>query len=151
MVTAKDVPADALIARLAERLKGYSQIKPPEWAMFAKTGVSRERPPDNPDWWYVRAASILRKLYISGEPIGVDTFRTIYGGRKRRGSAPAHFAKGSGSVVRKILQQLEQAGLVRATGKGRVLTPEGRSLIDRVAKEIAAELASQMPELAKYF
>ena len=151
MVTARDVPADRLIARLAARLKNIEQLKPPDWAAFVKTGVFKEKPPSDPDWWYVRAASLLRKLYLADGPIGVGTLRTVYGGRKRNGVAPAHFAKGSGSILRRMLQQLEQAGLVKMTGRGRVLSPKGRSLIDQVAKEIASELAKENPELAKYF
>ncbi len=151
MVTALDVPADRLIKRLAEKLKEYEQIKPPLWAYFAKTGVHKERPPEDPDWWYVRAASMLRKLYKSSEPIGIETFRVIYGGRMNRGVAPERFAKGSGSVVRKILQQLEAAGLVKKIpGKGRVLTPQGRSLLDKTAKEIMEELLKEYPELERY-
>ena len=152
MVTALDVPADALIKRLAEKLKEMDQVKPPTWAYFVKTGVHKEKPPEQSDWWYVRAASILRKLYKSGEPIGVGTFRTIYGGRQNRGSAPEHFRKGSGSIPRKILQQLEAAGLVRKVpGKGRVLTPQGRSLLDKTAREVMEELLDQRPELKRYY
>jgi len=151
MVTARDVPADELIKRLAMRLKNFEQVKPPEWATYAKTGVFKEKPPADPDWWYVRAASLLRKLYLAEGPLGVGTLRTIYGGRKRNGVAPAHFAKGSGSIVRRLLQQLEQAGLVKMTAKGRTLSPKGRSLIDQVAKEIADGLTKENPELAKYF
>lgn len=153
MVHALDVPADMLIRAVARKLKERygDYVKPPTWAFFAKTGVHKEKPPSDPDWWYVRAASMLRKLYKSSEPIGIETFRTIYGGRQNRGSAPEHFRKGSGSVVRKILQQLERAGLVRTIpGKGRVLTPEGRSLLDRTAKEVFEELVRERPDLEIY-
>ncbi len=152
MVTALDVPADLLIKRVAEKLKKeYEQVKPPVWAYFAKTGVHKERPPQDPDWWYMRAASILRKLYKSGQPIGIERFRVIYGGRMNRGVAPERFAKASGAVIRKILQQLEAAGLVRKVpGKGRELTPQGRSLLDRAAKEIMQELVKEYPELERY-
>jgi small subunit ribosomal protein S19e len=153
MVTALDVPADKLIAAVAEKLKSeYSEhIKPTAWAYYAKTGVHKEKPPEDPEWWYVRAASILRKLYKSGEPLGIETLRTIYGGRKNRGSKPEHFYKASGSVIRKILQQLEKAGLVKTLPrKGRVLTPAGRSLLDKTAKEIIEELVKQNPDLAIY-
>ncbi len=152
MVTALEVPADKLIERLALYLKNnVPQVKPPEWAYFVKTGAHKEKPPSDPDWWYYRAASILRKLYKSSEPIGIETFRTIYGGRKNYGSAPEHFVKGSGSIVRKILQQLEQARLVRKVrGKGRILTPQGRALLDRLAFEIMIEIVKEQPELAKY-
>lgn len=151
MVTALEVPADLLIKRVAEKLKKYEQIKPPAWAYFVKTGVHKEKPPEDPDWWYVRAASMLRKMYKSGEPIGIETFRTIYGGRQNRGSAPEHFRKGSGSIVRKILQQLETAGLVvKVPGKGRTLSPAGRSLLDKTAKEILQELVKERKDLEIY-
>ncbi|MEB3779079.1 MAG: 30S ribosomal protein S19e [Desulfurococcales archaeon] len=151
MVNALEVPADLLIKKLAEKLKEYSQITPPQWAYFVKTGVHKEMPPTDPDWWYVRAASMMRKMYKSGEPIGIEKFRTIYGGRQNRGSAPEHFRKSSGSIARKILQQLEAAGLVvKIPGKGRTLTPAGRSLLDRTAKEVAQEYVKVNPALQRY-
>ncbi len=150
MVTVRDVPADLLIERLAKYLKEHKIVNPPHWAMFVKTGSHKERVPDNPDWWYYRAASILRKLYLAEGPIGIETFRVIYGGLKRRGSAPPHFRKAGGCHIRKILQQLEAAGLVQKTPKGRVLTPQGRALLDRIAWEIFKELVKVRPELAKY-
>ncbi|RLG91011.1 MAG: 30S ribosomal protein S19e [Thermoprotei archaeon] len=152
MVTALEVPADKLIEKLVNYLKeNVPEVKPPEWAYFVKTGAHKEKPPQNMDWWYYRAASILRKLYKSSEPIGIETFRTIYGGRKNYGSAPEHFVKGSGSIVRKILQQLEEARLVRKVrGKGRTLTPQGRALLDRLAFEVMIEIVKEKPELAKY-
>jgi small subunit ribosomal protein S19e len=83
--------------------------------------------------------------------VGIETFRTIYGGRQRRGSAPPHRRKGSGSVVRRILQQLEEAGLVeKVPGRGRVLSSKGRSLLDTTAREVMEELVKVRPELAKY-
>jgi len=152
VVTALEVPADKLIEKLAKYLKeNVPRVKPPSWAYFVKTGAHKERLPENPDWWYYRAASILRKLYKSSEPVGIETFRTIYGGRKNYGSAPEHFVKGGGSIIRKILQQLEHERLVKTIrGQGRVLTPQGRALLDRLAFEVLLELAKEKPEMAKY-
>lgn len=152
MVNAKMAPADLLIKRLAEYLKSeVPQVKPPPWASFAKTGTDREHPPLQDDWWYIRAASILRKLYVRGEPVGIESLRVAYGGRKNYGSSPEHFVKGSGSVIRTILQQLEKAGLVeKVERKGRRLTPKGVSLLDKLALEILKELSKTNPELAKY-
>lgn len=153
MVNAIQVPADKLIEKLANYLKeNYKDIiVPPEWATYAKTGVSREHPPLQEDWWYLRAASILRKLYKRKQPVGIESLRVAYGGNKRFGSSPPHFRKGSGAVIRNILKQLEKAGLVvKVTGGGRTISPKGVSLLDRFAKEIMAELAKERPELAKY-
>ncbi len=149
MATVYDVPPDMLIQRVAERLKEMEEIKPPEWAMFVKTGVHKERSPEQEDWWYVRVAAILRKVYVN-QPVGLERLRTAYGGRKNRGVKPEKFRKGSGSIIRKALQQLEKAGLVKKTESGRVVTPEGKSLLDKTAAEIKRELEKEIPALVKY-
>ncbi len=151
MVTAKEVPADALIRRLSEYLKeNVRELRPPLWTPFVKLGVHKENSPGDQDWWYMRAASILRKLAVSEEPVGLNTFSVVYGGLKRRGSAPPHFRRASRNHVRKILQQLERAGLVTRTPRGRVLSPKGQSLLSSIAHEVFAELVRERPELSKY-
>lgn len=151
MVTALEVPADRLIVKLANYLKeNVPEVKPLVWALFVKTGCFKERPPENPDWWYFRAASILRKLYKAGRPVGLSELRREYGGRKNRGSAPERTYRAPGNAIRKILQQLEQAQLVRKTKEGRVLTPQGKALLDRLALEVMLELVKENPELVKY-
>ncbi|HIP62762.1 MAG TPA: 30S ribosomal protein S19e, partial [Archaeoglobus profundus] len=52
--------------------------------------------------------------------------------------------------IRKALQQLEKAGFVKKTPEGRVVTPKGRSFLDKIATEIKKELVKKIPELAKY-
>ncbi len=138
MYDAYSVPGGELVERLAEKLKEFDEIEPPEWANYVKTGRHKERPPEDPNWWYTRVAAVLRRVYMDG-PVGVERLRTYFGGRQDRGSRPERFRKGSGSIVRKALQQLEEAGLVEKTEEGRVVTPEGRSLVDSVAHEIAKE------------
>ena len=135
MTTVFDVDPQKFVNLLKEKLKEIKEIKPPEWMKFVKSGAHRERPPEQKDFWYIRAASVLRRIYIDG-PVGVERLRTYYGGRKRRGRRPPKFRKASGAIIRKILQQLEQAGFVQKTPKGRVITPKGRSFLDKVAKEV---------------
>ena len=115
MVSINDVPADKLNQALVAELKSVKEITPPEWAMFIKTGAHRERPPVEPDWWYIRTASILRTVCKDG-PIGVSKLRSRYGGRRNRGTRPEKFTKGSGAIIRKILQQLQAAGFLETKG-----------------------------------
>lgn len=151
MTTVYDIPANALITRLTEYIKGNIQeVTPPEWAAYVKTGSHVERAPHDLDWWYVRSASMLRKIYLKG-PIGVSRLRKEYGGRKRRGVRPAHFRKAGGAIIRQILQQLEAAGLAAKVDKGgRIISPKGRSLLDALSTQIKRELEREMPELKVY-
>jgi|TARA_B100001964_G_scaffold210824_1_gene245574 small subunit ribosomal protein S19e len=126
------MPINELIDKTAQDLKKIKEIKPPVWANLVKTGVSRERVPVEKDWWYSRTASILRKVHILG-PIGTSKLRTKYGSKKNRGVKPGKFYKSSGNIIRKVLQQLETAGLIikkdKGVHKGRIITAKGKSLL----------------------
>ena len=148
MTTVYDVPADHLIRKVAEELKKRQEIKPPAWAAFAKTGVHKEMPPEDPDWWFTRAAAVLRRVYVDG-PLGVERMRSFYGGNKNRGSKPNAFRKGSGSILRKALQQLEAAGLVIHDKTGRRVSPAGMAFLDNMAQEVLAHPPAPIPKRAK--
>ena len=151
MPTPYDVPASILIERLARHLREeVDAIVPPPWASLVKTGSHAQRPPQNPDWWFTRCASLLRKIYVKG-PIGIERLRSEYGGRIDRGVRPGHARKSGGAIIRKALQQLQAAGLVEPLkNRGRVVTSEGRRLLDRLSTEIKRNLEKTMPELKKY-
>lgn len=139
MVTPFDVPANKLINAVKEELKEKEELETPEWALFVKTGVSRERPPEQADFWQIRAASLLRKLYMKG-PLGVSKLRTEYGGKESHGSNPEKHTDGSGKIIRNVLQQLEKTGFVKKEKrKGRMITPEGQKFLDSIAEEIKEE------------
>jgi len=147
LTTPHDVPASKFIEKLAKYLKeNVDEINPPSWASIAKTGPHVQRQPQNSDWWYIRCASLLRKIYIHG-PLGLEKLRADYGGRKDFGVKPEHVVKAGGSIIRKALQQLESAGLIETSKpKGRRMTREGRKLLQEIAEEVGKEL----PELEKY-
>ncbi|MEM2147279.1 MAG: 30S ribosomal protein S19e [Candidatus Bathyarchaeia archaeon] len=151
MLTPNDVPAPEFIQKLADYLKeNIDEIRPPSWAAMVKTGAHVQRQPENPDWWYVRCASLLRKLYVHG-PIGIERLRAEYGGRKDFGVRPEHAVKAGGSTIRKALQQLEAAGLIeKFQNKGRKVTLKGRKLLEEIAEEVKKDLVKKMPELEKY-
>lgn len=130
-------------------LKNNEHIVPPEWAGNVKTGVHKELSPTNEDWWYTRCAAVLRRIYTDG-PVGVERLRSVYGGKKDNGSTPYHKAKGSGSIIRKAVQQLEAAGYLQKVKEGRTVSAKGRSMLDNAANELKHELLGKIPELAKY-
>lgn len=140
MKTPYDVDPQRLIESAAEQLDdGYDAVAMPEWANFAKSGVHNERPPRQDGWWYIRSAAVLRKIYLHG-PLGTERLRTMFGGRKTDTDGPEHFRKASGKVIRTILQQLEEAGLVETEeGEGRALTSAGRSFLDTLSEDVADE------------
>ena len=125
-----DTDARVVIDNLAKDLKEI--IKQPEWTPYVKTGNHKQRPPADKEWFFTRAAAILRTVALRG-PIGVSKLRTKYGGRKNSGYRPEHFVKGSGSVVRRALQELDKAGLTvqaeKGIHKGRIATPKGMKML----------------------
>lgn len=135
MVTALDVDANALIGRVAEKLKTM-KIGKPAFVGLVKTGSHSERPPEQPDFWHIRCASVLRQAYVRGT-IGTNRLRTHYGGRKSRGVKPQAHRRAGGSTIRKAMQELEKAGLLKKEKVGRSLSPAGRKLLDAAASEIA--------------
>ena len=126
--------------KLAEALKKIPEFKEPEWAKFVKSGPSKLRPINDPDFWYKRTASILRQIYIRNS-IGVSRLRTKYGSKKKRGSKSEDFKKSSGKIIRTILQQSDKAGFTeivkqikgaKSTKPGRQLTKKGKEFLEGV-------------------
>ena len=121
---------------LAAELKNVPEFKKPEFIDFVKSGVNKERPILDIDFWHKRSASILRQIYIR-KIVGVSRLRTRYGGRKDRGMAPPEFRKSGGKIVRLILQQAESAGFLEKSKEkkaGRKLTEKGIKFLEDLAK-----------------
>jgi len=147
----RDVPADKLIEAVATELKKSApEVKAPSWAQFVKTGVNRERPPTRKDWWQVRAAAMLRRIAIIG-PVGTSKLKNHFGGAQNRGHQPETFKAASGNIIRKILQQLEKAQLIKqgAKGvhKGRMITPKAHSLLDKLSDGIMKQHGIVIPKM----
>jgi small subunit ribosomal protein S19e len=133
MVSVRDIESGKFINKLKEELKNIKEISPPQWANFVKSGVHKDRPPEQPDFWYIRSASVLRRIYLDG-PVGTERLRSYFGGRKNLGHQPAHFRKASGAIIRKITHQLEAAGYIEKCKKGRKISNKGLKFLDTVAK-----------------
>ena len=163
MTTFYDVPADLLNPALADRLSDIDGVSRPQWADYVKTGVHRERPPTQENWWELRCAAILRKVGREG-PIGVNALAQAYGGRKDNGAHPNTPAIASRNVIRTALQQLQDAGLIDMKSNktvdsingdqklyaGRTISAAGHKRLDEVAHSVRAEAEAAYPGLAKY-
>jgi small subunit ribosomal protein S19e len=134
MANVYQVEPGKLIGVAAQRLKAKGIAKP-KYIDYVKSGPSRERIPDNKDFWYVRSASILRQVYLSG-PIGVERLRTRYGSRKGHVVSRHHHANAGGSIITDSLNALEKAGYIKKGKSGREITPSGKSFLDKIANEI---------------
>ena len=134
MTTVYDVKAEPLIHEVADDLQ--EEFDAPEWTKYVKSGSNRDNPPEQEDWYHIRSAAILRKIYTDG-PLGVSKLRTIYGSREDNGHGPEHHGKASGKVIRTALQNLEEADLVETEeGEGRKITDQGKSFLDEKSEKV---------------
>ena len=100
-----------------------------------KTATHKELAPTSPDWYYIRAASIARKIYLRPHS-GVGGLRRYYGSKARRGARTEHFHIANAGLIRHILQQLEKIGVVKKSGRGRIITSSGQQDLDRIAGNV---------------
>jgi small subunit ribosomal protein S19e len=126
--------------KLAEALKKVHEFKEPEWVKLVKSGPAKARPINELDFWYKRAASILKHVYRT-EIVGVNRLKTKYGSKKNRGFRPERFRKAGGKIIRTILQQSDNAGFteiakivkgVRGKKPGRIITEKGKHFLEAI-------------------
>lgn len=60
-------------------LSGNTKAKLPSYVDYIKTGKSKELAPYDKDWYYIRAASVARHIYLR-RGVGVGALTKVYGG-----------------------------------------------------------------------
>ncbi len=125
--------SDLMTVARAE-LEKLPELKPPDWLMHVKTGLGKERRPDNiADFWYSRCASLL--FALSHGASGVQALRNKYGSKqKHTRGGKFHHKKAGGKIIRTALQMLEKIGFVEKEKNGRVLTSKGQSFINKLKR-----------------
>lgn len=133
--TVKDVNSHEFVKMYAEHLKRQGKIELPSWVDLVKTATHKELCPFDQDWYYTRAASIARKIYLR-PGTGVGGLTKAYGSRARRGARTEHFHRANSGVIRHILHQLEAINVVEKVNKGRKISTNGQQDLDRIAGQL---------------
>ncbi|MEM3227658.1 MAG: 30S ribosomal protein S19e [Candidatus Micrarchaeaceae archaeon] len=137
-----DVKPSELVSAAAQALK--EKIKKKEYINYVKSGAGKERPPQSDDFWYTRSASLLRQIYING-PVGVGRLSTRYGSKKEHTVHRKHHVRAARGIIRDMLQELENAKLVKKEKSGRIITPQGKSFLDKLATQIMKSHSQSEP------
>ncbi|MDI1490083.1 MAG: Protein component of the small (40S) ribosomal subunit [Ramalina farinacea] len=139
-VSVRDVDAHKFISAYSAFLKRQGKLPIPGWVDTVKTSPSKELPPQSIDWFYIRAASVARHIYLR-KTVGVGRMRKVHGSTKNRGSRPSHHVDASGSVDRKVMQSLEKIGILEQDEEkgGRRITQAGQRDLDRIAQTTLEE------------
>merc|ERR1712137_1257731 len=134
-VGVKDIESHKFVQAYAAFLKRQGKLPIPGWVDTVKTSHSNELPPQDIDWFYVRAAAVARHVYMR-KTVGVGRLRKVHGSTKNRGSRPSHHVDASGSVDRKVMQALEKIGVLEQDEDkgGRRITQSGQRDLDRIAQ-----------------
>ncbi|EDW38742.1 GL13146 [Drosophila persimilis] len=133
-VTVKDIDQHAVTKAVAVFLKKTGKLKVPDQMDIIKTAKFKELAPYDPDWFYVRCASILRHLYHRS-PAGVGSITKIYGGRKRNGVHPSHFCRAADGAA----HPGARPPCREAPRGGRKLSSIGQRDLDRIANQIVVK------------
>ena len=137
--TVKDVAPFDFVVAYAAQLKRSGKVEVPKWVDIAKTAHWKELAPYDPDWYYIRAAAIVRKVYLR-QGTGVGALKKRFGGAYRRGAAPERHQDGAGGLIRTILLSLDELNITEAHGKGgRKVTRTGQQALDLVAGQVARD------------
>jgi len=135
-ICVRDVAARPFIEAYAEHLKNSDKFELPVWSDTIKTACFKELAPYGEDWYYIRAASIARKVYLR-PGVGVGMLQKWYGGTYRRGARTEHFRKASAGIIRSVLIQLEEMKVIeKSENGGRQISTVGQQDLDRIAGSV---------------
>ncbi|EPY29798.1 small subunit ribosomal protein S19e [Angomonas deanei] len=136
--TLRDVNAWRWIKVCAAHFKREGKLFVPNCTEIVKTSHGRERAPQNPDWYYIRCAAVLRAIYLRpGEGYGGLSKR--FGNKKNNGSCPEHTVRSARGLLHWSCKSLSKLGLLEkglSDQGGHRVTKQGRKVADALAFQV---------------
>jgi small subunit ribosomal protein S19e len=131
--TLRDVSANKWVRTMAAHLKQSGKLFVPNCTELTKNSHGNERAPQNPDWYYYRAAAVLRRIYLR-PGTGYGGLGKAFAVLKNNGSRPEKTIKAARGMLHWVCRSLEGLKLVqKGKQSGRVLTRDGRRKCDAIA------------------
>lgn len=129
-------PRDFIDA-LSDYLISSNKVKLPENYDILKTGYGREHAPEDRNWYYIRLASIVRKIILKGR-VSHGKLAADYGNRKDRGVRPSKKTGAGKYLIDTALKNLESMGWINWS--------QGNDILTSSAKEILSEIIEKVKE-----
>ena len=118
-------------------------ITPPHYNNLVKCSYSNELAPLDPNWFYVKAAAVVRKIYITkSKTLGVGSLKSMFNKKHRRGVNCSVTSRHSGKILRDIIGQLKKIGYVEnyvsseGASLGLLVTRLGKAQLDKISASL---------------
>ncbi|EAN88197.1 putative ribosomal protein S19 [Trypanosoma cruzi] len=135
--TMKDVHPWRWVKLCSQHFKQEGKLMVPNCTEIVKSSHGRERAPQNPDWYYIRCAAILRAVYMR-PGVGYGGLSKRFSSKKNRGSRPEITVRASKGLLHWGCKSLTKLGLIeKCESSGHRITKNGRKLADAIAFKVA--------------
>ncbi|KAM0674589.1 hypothetical protein GVAV_001776 [Gurleya vavrai] len=126
---------------IADHLKRSEILSVPDNVDLIKTGVAKQMPPEDKDWYYKRAASIFRSVVLNTmsdkiQGIGTHFFARKYSSRCNRGVRPSKISKGSTGHVKAIIEDFVKSGWFIKAEIGYKASEEGLNVMGEFVEKV---------------
>ncbi|KAH9599047.1 Ribosomal protein S19e [Trypanosoma melophagium] len=134
--TLKDVRPWRWVKMCSRHFKREGRLFVPNCVEIVKTSHGRERAPQNPDWYYIRCAAVLRAVYMR-PGVGYGGLSKRFGAKKNRGSRPEITTRASRGLLHWACKSLVKLGLIeKCEESGHRITKAGRKVVDSIAFQV---------------
>ncbi|ELQ74153.1 40S ribosomal protein S19 [Trachipleistophora hominis] len=133
------VEPSSFITTLSSHLKNNNLLTLPPNIDIVKSCSGKQNAPLNPDWLYVRAASVYRHFLtaqIKNERITITRLASVYGCKKDRGSRPGKKVRAGRTHLRSILRDFGRLGWIVEDERGKTVSEDGVRLSEQLIEKI---------------